>query len=84
VDDCNAGATAMIEKSNEIYLEKKQGLLFLGLLVTLTILFPFLNIFHAMHPARIFEKSAWIAIPVVIIGILYLSLFLTKRSLIYG
>jgi len=80
VDDCNAGATAMIEKSNEIYLEKKQGLLFLGLLVTLTILFPFLNIFHAMHPARIFEKSAWIAIPVVIIGILYLSLFLTKRS----
>ncbi len=70
----------MIGISNEIYLEKKQGLLFLGLLVILIILFPFLNLFHLLHPATIFGKSAWIVAPVVIIGVLYLSLFLTKRS----
>lgn len=70
----------MIGISNEIYLEKKQGLLFLGLLVVLTILFPFLNLFHLLHPATIFGKSAWIVTPVVIIGVLYLSLFLRKSS----
>lgn len=70
----------MISKNKIIFLEKKQGLSFLGLFVISIVIFPFLNLFHLFYPLVIFGKSAWVVIPVIIIGVIYLSVILNKIS----
>ena len=60
--------------------ERKHGKLFLCLLIVITIMFPFANLFHILYPITLFGKSAWVVVPVIIIGFLYLYLFVSKRS----
>jgi hypothetical protein len=59
---------------------KSEGKLFLGLLITVILIFPFSNLFHVLYPANILGKSAWIVLPVIIIVSLYFYMLASKKS----
>lgn len=48
--------------------------------VAITLVFPFVNLFHVFYSVSILGKSAWITVPVIALGIAYLYLTATNRS----
>lgn len=56
----------MIKKIDEKYI--------INLIIILTIVFPYLNLFHLLLPGIILGKSVWVAFPIIILTLIYLYL----------
>ena len=69
----------MTKNSNKLFVARKNGKFFLALLVGVIVTFPFANLLHVLYPAVLFGKSAWIALPVLVILLRYIFLFTSKR-----
>lgn len=63
----------------KIILTTRNSRFFLFLLVGVTVIFPFANLFHILYPASLFGKSAWIVVPVMVILSRYIFLFASKK-----
>lgn len=73
------GNILLMKNNHNAISTRKYSTFFLSLLVAVTVIFPFANLFDLLYPAKIFGKSAWIVLPVMIIGLFYIYL-LVKNS----